>query len=111
MPSFLGAVLLSSPCEITLGAAASTKLSLPSLFFLTYTGWPGLPPGPGAVIDNQGTAHSQFSWEGGHRERLAEEHLLRLRVPQAPVKAVQNSISQAVPLALAYLLRNASADT
>lgn len=102
-------LLLSSPCEITLGKGDSTELSLPSLF-LTYTGWPGLPPWPGAVKDNQRTAHSQFSWEGGHQERLAEEQLLRLTIPQVPIKAVQKGISQPVQLALAYLLRNASAD-
>lgn len=90
---FLGALLLSSPCEITLGKGDSTELSLPSPFFFTYTGWPGLPPGPGAVIDNQSTAHSQFSWEGGHQERLSEEQLLRLRIPQVPTKAVKKGIS------------------
>lgn len=78
-------------------------------FFDLY--WlPRAPTMPGAVKDNQSTAHSQFSWEGGHQERLAEEQLLRLTIPQVPIKAVQKGISQPVQLALAYLLRNASAD-
>lgn len=33
----------------------------PAKCFLTYTRWPGLPPDPGAVKDNQSIAHSQFS--------------------------------------------------
>lgn len=56
----------------------------------------------------ESAAHSSFSWEGGHREGLAEGQLLRLRIPQIPIEVVQKSIAEAVQLALVFLLRYSS---
>lgn len=72
----------------------------PAKPFLSYTGWPGLPPGPGAVTDNRSAAHSPFSWEGGHRQGLAEGRLLRFRIPQIPIEVVLKNITKPVQLAL-----------
>lgn len=80
----------------------------PAKPFLSYTGWPGLPPGPGEVTDNLSAAHSPFSWEGGHREGLAEGRLLRFRIPQIPIEVVLKNITKPVQLAPVYLLHYTS---